>query len=194
MIHNSPLVDIDKSSRKLSVFAWLKFPLSRSSAKNAMHAHRVIFQSILLMSGSSSAQVHLALGSKRCRFSYFSVGWKFFAISGSSKTDGCVAIWSKSLCPCLRNSVVIGRTGGLLFWSSACVTGVRIPPWRSSSEEGSTLLARFTRWWACPFVSFMLLPDNYSVESNLNLKNLNRETHSIYKAPPPHHSIDAGPS
>ena len=40
----------------------------------------------------SSAHVHRSEGSKRCKFSYVASGWKNLACSGSSNTEGCVAI------------------------------------------------------------------------------------------------------
>lgn len=45
-----PLVLSPRSSKKLSVFAWLRLLRSKSSAKKAMHAHNVTLQSILVMS------------------------------------------------------------------------------------------------------------------------------------------------
>jgi len=124
------------------VFACEMLLRSKSKAKNAMAAQAAILHSILLSTfcvlgqfsrGSanagekrtfSSAHVHRSLGSKRCRFSYVDKGWKNLARSGSSNTDGCVAMALGSGFGRRRQSDVIAEGGisstrGAMWWSAS---------------------------------------------------------------------------
>lgn len=87
----------------------------------------MILKSIFRMMAYSSAHVQRAEGSNRWKFSHSAGGWYCFAVSGSSKTEGCVAmaVLSKVLPRCHQKRFSSDGTPNSEFWSAKrCVLTV----------------------------------------------------------------------